>query len=516
MKMCTISGAKKWSETLDLFSHAVNDGKFHKLNYDAFRKLAKYHPVGDVINILRKDDGIITVVDPKTESGYLLWSGSEIDNSFGSFLYDKYFKENEKMNPNETLNATTTQGYDLWGNYASCGSAINSTDSYDWNGLVSTETNRSVSSYCSYPTPEEFKMLQKRVEELGKLCTDLEVDVHITRETLCSEVNQVIDEVSAVDDRKAEVGEVSNLYRNLDEVRKYADAVSYDVERALRDIDDNAADIHAMGDEIWNLRKMVEDLRKSLEGVIVVTPNTLTIQGTSSDVYPVKNHNFKADYMSGCDNRKDKENMDTNKIFNFDFGPVDSSVRMSLYGMAIKNASGIYVAYDAASKQVMDVDILNFEGANKFIYKMPAAIGDVKTGDVVIHARRPMFVQEVKPDNRLVVMDIYDGEEKTIVLSRSPFGFDFVTKVVSLVNFAGAATAGNPFGNMLPFLLMSDNKGDSDMLLPLLMMNQSGGTMNPLMMYALMSKDNKANDMLPFLLMSGNIGCGCNCNCNKE
>ena len=131
--MYTISGAKKWSETLDLFSHAVNDGKFHKLNYDTFRKLAKYHPVGDVINILRKDDGIITVVDPKTASGYLLWSGSEIDNSFGSFLYDKYFKENEKMNPNETLNATTTQGYDLWGNYASCSNAINSTDSYDWN-----------------------------------------------------------------------------------------------------------------------------------------------------------------------------------------------------------------------------------------------------------------------------------------------------------------------------------------------------------------------------------------------
>ena len=220
--------------------------------------------------------------------------------------------------------------------------------------------------------------------------------------------------------------------------------------------------------------------------------------------------------METNNKKEEKENNETMKFSNFDFGPVDSSVRMSLYGMAIKNASGIYVAYDAASKQVMDVDILNFEGANKFIYKMPAAIGDVKTGDVVIHARRPMFVQEVKPDNRLVVMDIYDGEEKTIVLSRSPFGFDFVTKVVSLVNFAGAATAGNPFGNMLPFLLMSDNKGDSDMLLPLLMMNQSGGTMNPLMMYALMSKDNKANDMLPFLLMSGNIGCGCNCNCNKE
>ena len=217
----------------------------------------------------------------------------------------------------------------------------------------------------------------------------------------------------------------------------------------------------------------------------------------------------------------EKEN---NKMLKFDFGPVDSSVHMSMYGMAIKNASGTYVAYDANSKQIMDVDILNFEGANKFIYKMPTTLSQIAVGDVVIHARKPMFVQEVREDNRLCVMDIFDGEEKTIVPAKSPFGFDFVTKVVSLFNFNGSADASNPFGNMLPLLLLSDSKtaGDRDMLLMYMMMGgNTDFATNPMMLYALMNKDSKANDMLPFLLMGAfkqpthSCACGDKCSCHK-
>ena len=218
-------------------------------------------------------------------------------------------------------------------------------------------------------------------------------------------------------------------------------------------------------------------------------------------------------------NEEEKENM---KFGNFDFGPVDSSVRLSLYGMAIKNAAGTYVAYDSKSKQIMDVDILNFDGANKFMYKMPAALSDVKTGDVVIHSRRPMFVIEVNKDNRFKVLDIYDGEEKTIVPAKSPFGFDFLTKVVNLFNF-GEANGDTPFGNMLPLLMLSDNKNTDDILPLMLMIQGNGGfASNPMLMYALLSKDGKMNDMLPFLLMcgspvlqTGNTG-ACACNCHQE
>lgn len=161
---------------------------------------------------------------------------------------------------------------------------------------------------------------------------------------------------------------------------------------------------------------------------------------------------------------------------------------------------GTYVAYDATTKSVMDVDIVNFEGANKFMYKMPVAIKDVKVSDIVIHARKPMFVQEVRKDNRLTVMDIYDGEEKTIVLTKSPFGFDFVTKVVNLINFGGA-NAEAPFGNLLPLLLLNDDKNGNDLLPFFFMSGNVNMASNPMLMYALLNKDGK-NDMLPFLLMS--------------
>lgn len=223
--------------------------------------------------------------------------------------------------------------------------------------------------------------------------------------------------------------------------------------------------------------------------------------------------------------KEEKENNEMN-FANFDFGPVDSSVHMSMYGMAIKNASGTYVSYDTENKQIMDVEILNFEGANKFMYKMPVALSDIAVGDVIVHCRKPMFVVAVRKDGKLACVDPYAGEEKVIMLARSPFGFNFATKVVSFLNF-GAADVSNPFGNMLPFFLMGDNKNADDLLPMMLMMNgQSAMTSNPMLMYALFSKDNKMKDMLPFLLMMPQAApahtccCGGNCHeaedCDKE
>lgn len=213
--------------------------------------------------------------------------------------------------------------------------------------------------------------------------------------------------------------------------------------------------------------------------------------------------------------KEEKENKTMN--FNFDFGPVDSSVRMSMYGMAVKNANGNYVAYDVANKRIMDVDILNFEGANKFMYKMPVAVKDVAVGDIVVHMRKPMIVMNIHGDNTFTVVDVYNGEEKVIIPANSPFGWSFMTKVVSFINF-GSADASNPFGNMLPLLLLSDSKSKDDNLLPLMLM--AGGNMdmsNPMMMYALMG--NRTNDPMMLMLAMGAFNkpaahtCACGGNC---
>lgn len=200
---------------------------------------------------------------------------------------------------------------------------------------------------------------------------------------------------------------------------------------------------------------------------------------------------------SDCKSEEKKENK---SMFNFDFGKVASDkVRLSMYGIAVKNIDGRYVAYDVKSHSVMDVEIMNMP-CGDFLYKMPVAIKDIKAGDVVIHNRVPMFVVEVH-DSTLKVVDIHEGTEKEIYLTKSPFGFNFATKVVSLIDFTGKADASNPFGNMLPFLMMSDGKMD-DMLPMMMLMN--GGKMdmsNPMFMYFMMKDNKESKDMLPFLLM---------------
>ena len=204
------------------------------------------------------------------------------------------------------------------------------------------------------------------------------------------------------------------------------------------------------------------------------------------------------------ENKNDGGEKTKMKGFNFDFGPcTNDQVRMSMYGLAIKNASGEWVSYNDG--QVVNVDVLNFDGA-KYMFKMPVAVKDIAVGDIVIHNRVPMFVESV--ENGIHVVDIRVGEKKEILPTTNMFGFNFVTKIVSLFNaFQSSPTPDQPFGNMLPFLMLNGEDGktmDSDtMLMFMMMQNQSGSTnifANPMMLYFLM-KDKGGNDILPLMLM---------------
>ena len=206
------------------------------------------------------------------------------------------------------------------------------------------------------------------------------------------------------------------------------------------------------------------------------------------------------------DDMKGKEN--NMKMFNFDFGPIkdNDAVRMSPYGLAVKNVNGTYQAYDKKNGEIMDVDVFNFKADNMF-FKIPVAIDAVGAGDLIIFNRKPCFVFGFSEQGDVIVIDIALGEKKTILPTKSPFGFSFITKVVSLVDnmFGGEVpSAENPFGSILPFMMMSeDNSSMKDMLPMMMLMNgKAGGTMDPMMLYFMM-KDGKGDDdsMLPLLLM---------------
>ena len=209
---------------------------------------------------------------------------------------------------------------------------------------------------------------------------------------------------------------------------------------------------------------------------------------------------------------KRKEN-DKMKFGNFDFGPcTNDNVRMSMYGIAIKNAAGTYVSYDAANGEIIDVDVFNFDGG-KYMFKLPVAIKDVKVGDVIIHNRTPMFVVGFAENTGdLIAVDIRAGEKKTIMPMRNMFHFDFVTKIVSLFDMNGVTQPSSdmPFGNMLPLMMMSDDNKNMDMKDILMMsMLANGGNMsnmNPMLLYFLASDEADGTSMkdklLPMMLLS--------------
>lgn len=206
---------------------------------------------------------------------------------------------------------------------------------------------------------------------------------------------------------------------------------------------------------------------------------------------------------------KEKENnkMD-NKIFNFDFGPIKSdNVRMSMYGLAVKNRSGNYVAWDKANESIMNVDILNFNG-DGLMYKMPVPIKDIKEGDIIIHNRVPMFVVEVY-EKTLGVIDVYSGEKKEIIPAKSPFNFDFCTKIISILDTDLMADSSpsedNPFGNLWMLMLLSGSMDNDSNLLPLMLMAK-GDSIDPIMFMCLMNNKNTDNNILPLLMMSKKFG----------
>lgn len=227
------------------------------------------------------------------------------------------------------------------------------------------------------------------------------------------------------------------------------------------------------------------------------------IAHTSSDVKPYTiNDNYNIiNRIEKLENKEENKNM---KTLNLDFGPINPSLaRLSIYGLAIKSKSGTYVSYDPNSGDIIDVDLLNFDGSN-YLYKIPVAIKDISVGDVIVHNNTPVFVTLIPADKKsLFAVDPLNGERKEILLTKSPFGFNYVTKIVNLIgNFFQPAdpSEDNPFGNMLPFMLMSNEGGD---MLPLMLMaNGNANSMNPMLMAMMLSKDKNMKDMLPFMLMS--------------
>ena len=215
-------------------------------------------------------------------------------------------------------------------------------------------------------------------------------------------------------------------------------------------------------------------------------------------------------------NKEEREVMKKNKGFNLgamfaglEFGMVQGDdFKLSMYGVAFKNENG-YVAYDKNKGELINVDCMNFDG-NSLLMKMPVAMSQVNVGDIIMHQNNPVVVKNVRTDGNLEVISPGVAEIKIIMPIKNMFGFNFYTKVMPLLDinmFGKDADESNPFGSLMPMMLMSSMMGednDMDPMTMMLMMNSmNGGSMDiqsmlPLMM---LSGNNDMSDMMPLFMM---------------
>lgn len=220
--------------------------------------------------------------------------------------------------------------------------------------------------------------------------------------------------------------------------------------------------------------------------------------------YPITNTNVTySDCCNATDNKEKEKKMNTSKMFNFNFGPVPKNqFAFSPYGLAV-NSNDSWIAYNAETNEFFNVDILNINMDN-LIYQLPVAFDAIQPGDILIHQKVPVIVKNINDDGTIQVIVYRTAAVLNILPVKSPFGFNFFTKICPLIDMSNlSASADNPFGNMLPFIMMNNNK-EIDPLVFMFMNNN--GSMNfadnPMMMYLFMASDKK--DMLPFLFMMNN------------
>lgn len=197
------------------------------------------------------------------------------------------------------------------------------------------------------------------------------------------------------------------------------------------------------------------------------------------------------------------KNMFGNMFKNMKFGLFNSqSVKYSFNGIAFKTSDGDYVTYndDFTFTNVADMII------DMPIFAMPVSREQISVGDVIRHNDTWVIVNEVS-DTEIKVAKPWTKEIVTVIPETSIFGFSFYTKIINPFEGLGKeANADNPFGNILPFLMMQNDGGDS--INPIMMAMMFGGgkidMSNPMMMYMMMSQNKEIDPMMIMLMMGNN------------
>lgn len=217
--------------------------------------------------------------------------------------------------------------------------------------------------------------------------------------------------------------------------------------------------------------------------------------------------------------KKEKENINMNKFgLNFKFGKVPTSeIRMSMYGPAFKSTDGWFANKDG---EYVNVDGFLF-GEENYCYMLPATDANIELGDYIYHNNGWCRIIDLDDSNRLIVEKILSHEVVTVLPTKNIFGYEFYTKLMPLFGNMLTASKEQPFGNMLPLMLMDQKADDKNLFMMMMAMQGNMDMSNPFMMMALMDdKSDKSNIfeimMLMQMMQPKSHKCEGKCKCHEE
>lgn len=201
----------------------------------------------------------------------------------------------------------------------------------------------------------------------------------------------------------------------------------------------------------------------------------LGVQTMSCDSTPLE------DTFTKAINYNKKENTTMNMTMpNMTFGPYNNSrVSLSFYGLAVQNVT-TKRWFSYKNGESYDVTDFLMQGMPNMIFAMPMSIKKIAVSDIILHNNAPMVVQSII-EGRISAVDVSTSEVKEIMPAKSPFGFNFCTKLISMFD-------GEMFGGDGEDDFFGDN--------PMMMMAMCGGFNN-----ADSTGENPMNNMMTMMMM---------------
>ena len=212
---------------------------------------------------------------------------------------------------------------------------------------------------------------------------------------------------------------------------------------------------------------------------------------------------IKNNYNNYTINGKEQKNMFG--IQNLEFGKYKGTdVKMSIYGptfTVVGNEQGTWLSFDK-NNELIDVTDMLIDGIP--IMVMPTSPENLSEGDFIHYTGVWMQVREIDIDGTITAYRLYDRTIQRVLPTKNIFGFNYYTKLITF-NFGENANSDNPFGNLLPLIMLSEGGTNNDNLLPLMLMSNNISfdfNSNPMLLYMMMSKDSDNTNWIPFMLMN--------------